>query len=379
MIEQAVAKIQPRIHSANKSPLEDLVPLSTPISAHIDISSVCNYKCSFCFQADLPGMKAANLKRGFMPLDLFKKICEDLNEFPDKVKKIKIGNHGEPTLHPNVVDAVAYARRRGNADIVEMFTNGSKLEPELNRGLVEAGLQRINISLEGLSSERYLQVAGVRQEFSEIVEGVRDLYARKVARGSDLQIYVKIADQAHALNDDSQEVFVLSEAERKYFFDTFANHCDEIFIEKVVPQWSETQLEKQNYVEDTGMYGQKISKWKEACPFVYMYLHFNCDGTVSPCTLDWPRKVVIGNANDQSVFDIWNGDALRELQIAMLNKKRGCINFCKGCSAPMVCVEEDLDPHSDRLVEALDPAGRFKNLRENRWLRSAEQTVKVYR
>jgi radical SAM protein with 4Fe4S-binding SPASM domain len=379
MTDLTNAKIQPRIHSAAKRPLEALVPLDTPMSAHIDISSVCNYKCSFCFQADQAGMKAANLKRGFMPIQLFKKICDDLRDFPDKIKKIKIGNHGEPTLHPNVVDAVAYAQECGNAEIIEMFTNGSKLEPELNYGLVAAGLQRINVSLEGLSDERYLAVAGVRQDFKQIIDGVRDLYAKKQAMKSDLKIYVKIADHAHALKKDSTEVFVLSEKERKYFFDTFQDHCDEIFIEKVVPQWSETQLEKQNEVQDTGMYGQKISAWKEACPFVYMYLHFNCDGTVSPCTLDWPRKVVIGNANDQRVIDIWNGDALRELQIAMLQGHRKCINFCNGCSAPMVCVEENLDPHAEYLVGKLDPTGRYSNAATNQWINNGVSKVEFHR
>jgi radical SAM protein with 4Fe4S-binding SPASM domain len=113
--------------------------------------------------------------------------------------------------------------------------------------------------------------------------------------------------------------------------------------------------------------------------FIYMYLHFNCDGTVSPCTLDWPRKVIVGNVNEQSVMDIWTGDALRELQLAMLNKKRRCIDFCKGCSAPMVCVEEDLDPHSDKLIEILDPNGIYSDLSQNRWLSISEKIVKLHR
>jgi MoaA/NifB/PqqE/SkfB family radical SAM enzyme len=86
-----------------------------------------------------------------MKMELFKKTVDDLKEFPDKIKKIKIGNHGEPTMHPDLPKHVEYARKSGVADIVEIFTNGSKLNPKLNRELVDAGLQRINISLEGLS------------------------------------------------------------------------------------------------------------------------------------------------------------------------------------------------------------------------------------
>jgi hypothetical protein len=84
------AVVQPRIHSAAKVPLEDQVPLDTPFSVHIDVSSVCNYKCSFCFQADAPSMKEVGLKRAFMDVELFKKIVDDLHAFDGKIKKIKI-------------------------------------------------------------------------------------------------------------------------------------------------------------------------------------------------------------------------------------------------------------------------------------------------
>jgi radical SAM protein with 4Fe4S-binding SPASM domain len=357
------AKVQPRIYSAPKLPLEERVPLKTPLSVHIDISSICNFRCSFCFQADNKAMKQVGLKRGKMSLELFKKIVDDLTEFPEKVKKIKIGNHGEPTLHKDLPEMIAYANKMEVAEIIEVFTNGSKLEPGLNQALVDAGLQRINVSVEGLSDERYMQVAGVKQDFSELVEGVKDLYNRK---DDSLVIYVKIADQTSALDKGDNQIFILSEDERQYFYDTFGNICDEIYIEKIVPQWAETQLDKQNDVSETGMYDQKIKRYKETCPFTFMYLHFNCDGTTSPCTLDWPRKVVIGNVNEQSVKEIWTGRSLHNLRVAMLKGQRKDINFCKNCSAPMVCVNEDFDPHADKVLAAIDALDQ--SLDDNEWL-----------
>jgi len=357
------AKVQPRIYSAPKLPLEERVPLKTPLSVHIDISSICNFRCSFCFQADNKAMKQVGLKRGKMSLELFKKIVDDLTEFPEKVKKIKIGNHGEPTLHKDLPEMIAYANKMEVAEIIEVFTNGSKLEPGLNQALIDAGLQRINVSVEGLSDERYMQVAGVKQDFSELVEGVKDLYNRK---DDSLVIYVKIADQTSALDKGDNQIFILSEDERQYFYDTFGNICDEIYIEKIVPQWAETQLDKQNDVSETGMYDQKIKRYKETCPFTFMYLHFNCDGTTSPCTLDWPRKVVIGNVNEQSVKEIWTGRSLHNLRVAMLKGQRKDINFCKNCSAPMVCVNEDFDPHADKVLAAIDALDQ--SLDDNEWL-----------
>jgi len=357
------SKVQPRIYSSKKVPLEGVVPLDTPFSAHIDVCSVCNFKCSFCFQADIEGMKEVGLKLGLMELELFKKIVDDLSEFPQKLKKVKIGNHGEPTLHKLLPTFIKYVRSKDIAKIVEVFTNGSKLGPELNKAIVDGGLQRINISLEGLTGDRYQEVAGVKMDMEKFKENIEDLYNYKNSVNSDLIVYIKIVDNASPLNQEDDRSFTFSKEERDYFFSTYGPISDEIYIESIVPQWSQTQEEKQNIniinngkdIKRTGMYDQKIKNYKEICPFTFMYLHFNWDGTTSPCTLDWPKKVLIGNVKEESANAIWNGKKLAELQLAQLEGKRHKIDFCNDCSAPMVCCDEFLDPHADEIRENMFP------------------------
>ena len=48
----------------------------------------------------------------------------------------------------------------------------------------------------------------------------------------------------------------------------------------------------------------------------------NYDGTVSPCTLDWAKKVVIGDINHQTPQEVWKGEKLAQLQLAQLEGKR---------------------------------------------------------
>ena len=340
------AKLQARVYSAKKVALEDVAPLSTPFSAHIDVCSVCNYKCSFCFQNDRAGMKNAGVVWGRMDYGVFQKIVDDLTEFGEKLKKLKIGNHGEPTLHPRLPEMIGYIRDREIAEIIEVFTNGSKLSPKLNQELVDAGLQRINISVEGLNSDAYKKVAGVTMDFSRFVENVRDLYERR----QQLRIYVKVVNGARVRGGEKSDIINLSEIDRQFFFDTFGGIADEIFVENVVPQWPETE---QNEISDVGMYGQEVKGYKEVCPFPFMYLHFNSDGTVAGCTLDWARKVLIGDATKEKVKDIWNGKKLRDLQSTMLKGKRHEIPFCDSCDAPMVCCNENLDPYKGAILERI--------------------------
>ena len=72
------AIIKPRIHHQKKQKLEDVAPLKTPFSVHIDVCSLCNFRCSFCFQADKLGKKEKNFPHGMMKMDLFKKTVDNL-------------------------------------------------------------------------------------------------------------------------------------------------------------------------------------------------------------------------------------------------------------------------------------------------------------
>ena len=104
-------------------------------------------------------------------------------------------------------------------------------------------------------------------------------------------------------------------------------------IENIVPQWAETD---QNDLTETGMYGQKVGNLKKVCPFPFMYLHINSDGTVAGCTLDWARKVLVGDRKVNDLYEIWNGNGMKELRLQMLKGERDKIPMCDTCNAPKI-------------------------------------------
>jgi radical SAM protein with 4Fe4S-binding SPASM domain len=251
--------------------------------------------------------------------NIFIKIAKDLMQFPKPIKKIKLGLHGEPTLHPYLPSMIYYFKAHKVAEVIEVFTNGSLLNSVLNDNLISAGLDRINISVEGLDAKQYKEMTGAKVYMERFIKNIKHLYDNR----GDCKIYIKTITQ-----------------DKDKFYNMFGDICDEIFVENIVPQWSgigNPELPK------AGMYGQQIKQWKEVCPFPFMYLHYNWDGSVSPCTLDWQKKVIIGDANKESAVEIWNGQKLKDLRIKMLEGKRREIPFCDKCLAPMVCCEEDLD------------------------------------
>lgn len=254
---------------------------------------------------------------GKMSMNLYEKIIDDLCQFPNRIKKVKLGLHGEPLLNLLLPKMIVYLKSRNITDTIELFTNGYLLNqyPQLTK----AGLNRINISIEGLDSKQYKEITGAKVYMSRLINNIKELYKYR----GKCKIYIKTITQ-----------------DKERFFNMFGNICDEIFVENIVPQWSgigDPELPK------VGMYGQPIKEWKEVCPFPFMYLHYNWNGSVSPCTLDWQREVIIGDANKESAVEIWNGDKIRKLREMMLQGRRREIPFCDKCFAPMVCCEENLD------------------------------------
>ena len=264
-----------------------------------------------------------------MTLELFKKIADELTLFPEDIKKVKIGLHGEPTLHPGLSEMIKYLKRTNCVNVIELFTNGVLLNKHLSWDLIDSGLDRINVSIEALDAKGYKEMTGTKVYMGRLLENLKYLYN---IRG-DCIIHIKTTGQT----------------DKERFYDMFGDIADEVFVENIVPQWAD--IERGELKE--GMFGQKVKDWKEVCPFVFMYLHFNYDGIVSPCTLDWAREVVIGDATKETPQQIWNGSKLKNLQIAMLEGKRNLINYCDKCLAPMVCVEEDLDKDAKQLLERI--------------------------
>ena len=108
--------------------------------------------------------------------------------------------------------------------------------------LVEAGLDRIVISIEGVTSERYWDVARVRFDFAAFVENLKHLYS---IRGN-LKIHIKTVAQH----------LDYASGEDQIFLDTFGPLSDGIFIENTVESWPSFEV-KDAVADDIDAYGRE--------------------------------------------------------------------------------------------------------------------------
>ncbi|MGD9731209.1 MAG: radical SAM/SPASM domain-containing protein [Desulfamplus sp.] len=329
------AVIKPRIDLENRTKLETVIPLSTPFIINIDPSDICNFQCKFCPTGNKSLMKKTHGRNhGIMDFQLYKKIVDDISEFEKPIKVLRLYKDGEPFLNPKLAEMIEYAKSKKCIDRIDTTTNAVLLNPKTNIEIVEAGLDRINISIEGINTQQYWEFSKYKVDFYKLVDNIRHLYENK----KQCEIIIKI-------NGD-----ILSEEDKKKFYEIFGDIADGVYIEHIMSCWPEFELKDVKVNQEYGIYGQKI-KEVIVCPYIFYSFSINSDGSASACFLDWARKLIIGDAKQQTVKDIWNGEALREFQRMFLMKKRKNHIICGNCGQMSHGQPDDIDDYAEILLE----------------------------
>ena len=121
------------------------------VKLYVEPTTVCNLACRTCVR------NTWDEPVGHMPLDLYRALLDQARAMPD-LHTLSFGGIGEPLAHPHLPDMVAQAKAQGLA--VEIVTNGTLLDAALARALVEAGLDRLWVSIDGVTPASYGDVRG---------------------------------------------------------------------------------------------------------------------------------------------------------------------------------------------------------------------------
>lgn len=335
------AEIKPRINIENRTKLQDVIPLDTPFVLFVDPSSICNFKCKFCPTGHPELIKNTERKQTLMDFNLYKKIINDLMEFDKPLKVLRLYKEGEPLLNHYFSNMVREAKLNNIAEYIDTTTNGYLLNPSTSKSILDAGINRINISVNGLNDKQFLEFTGKPINFTYYRNNIIDLYKLKEENGYKCEICIKIVGDS--LTDD----------EKHMFFKLFGNCSDRIFIENMAPCWSGFDIKQHLNVSITrGIYNNELTD-VNVCPYIFYSTTINSDGTVSLCFLDWEHKLIIGDIKTQTLKEIWNGDTLFQYHVNNLSGKRKEISVCKDCGQLTHCLPDDIDPYVDIISKRL--------------------------
>jgi MoaA/NifB/PqqE/SkfB family radical SAM enzyme len=108
-----------------------------PLLAQVVVTRRCNLKCAYCNEFDRVSQP--------VPLQRLRQTVDHLAALGTRAVAF---TGGEPTLHPDLVALVRHTADR--IAKVSMSSNGYKLTPDLVDALSDAGLGRMQISLDGI-------------------------------------------------------------------------------------------------------------------------------------------------------------------------------------------------------------------------------------
>ena len=278
--------------------------LDFPDHVDIEVSSVCNLRCPMCYT--LTGEFDELVKKKFMDLKLFKRLVDECAD--EGVYSIRLSLRGEAFLHKNVVEMIQYAKDKGIKE-VSSLTNLYSLKPETFEDAMNAGLSWLTISFDGLG-KMYESVRSPAK-FKEMYERIKE-FKRIKDRHNSIKPVIQIQTLWPAIKDDPIA-----------YYNAFNPFVDSIASNPLIDYLH-------NDEEDTIEYEDNFT-----CPVLFQRLVVGSDGKVLLCSNDEMGKYIIGDANNETLKQIWHGKKLnraRKMHIEHRGYKQ--IPCCKECYLP---------------------------------------------
>lgn len=272
----------------------DRVPV-LPDIVQIESTNICNAKCVFCPRDDM------DRQQGVMDMALFQKVADECAALG--IGHVRMHNYGEAFVDRRLVEKVAYAKQKGIPE-VGLISNGSLITEDAARGMVEAGLDAINISVDAAGKDVF-EATRVGLKYDKVIANVERLLRVRSELGKRRpKLILSFVRQNNS-------------AEEKSFIEHWSARADKIHITDL-HNWAGTL----NSTSDV------------TYPCYRPWLTFTVlwDGRVSLCCADFDGKEILGDLRTHSIQEIWNNDRYREVRRAHLD--HGGPAICQSCDLP---------------------------------------------
>ena len=271
-----------------------------PPCVQIEPVSICNFKCVFCYQADRTFSNKDSGYMGYMNLNLFKKIIDELE---GKVESITLASRGEPTLHKQIGEMLEYMK--GKFLAVKINSNASLFTDKMIHTILSSDVQTMAFSIDAADKELYEKLR-VNGKFERTLKNVKRFNEIRKSDYPDSRLVTRISGVKVNQNQN---------------------------VDEMVKKWSSfaDMVAFTNYIPWESSYENEISGVQTPCTELWRRLFIWWDGKVNPCDYDYKSTLSKWNANNMSVNQIWNSKYYNFLRDVHLKNKRSEIEPCKRC------------------------------------------------
>lgn len=300
----------------DRQELHCILPLSTPLLLEFHPTHICNFRCNYCIQSSEKGFAGGKpFQREHMKWEVFELLVNQLKAFPEQIKMVSCAGMGEPLMHPRIVDMVRLFKQSGAVKKVQIITNASLLTHDLARSLLDAGLDQLKVSLQGIDTEMYQKVAKSKVDWNTIYDSIRHFSEIK----GDCKLSVKIGDSA------------LRDGEETRFYDLFGDICDAVGIEHIYNMWSVNGVNVADSLKDSSqtVWGLEPREIR-VCRQRFTTFDVLPDGTF--CLGGCHRRFGFEhNIQEVPVAEQWNSSGANKVRCDMLVNGRQGDALCRIC------------------------------------------------
>jgi hypothetical protein len=271
-----------------------------PPSVQIEPTSICNYRCVMCYQADKSFSRKSEGFMGHMSLDRFRAAVDEID---GHVEAVTLASRGEPTLNPALGDMLRYSEGRFLG--LKLNTNASMLNERTAHTLLSSDLQTLVFSIDAAEPRLYEKIR-VNGNFDTVRRNIEAFSELKAREYGDSPLIIRISGVR--LNDQQS----IEGMERFW-----GSHADMVAFTNYNP-WQSSYDNPENDITDP-------------CSELWRRMFLWWDGKVNPCDYDYKSHLSKWAFPERSLSDIWLSDFYEELRADHLAARRSEREPCRRC------------------------------------------------
>jgi len=287
-----------------------------PFFISLEPAAVCGLACPQC----PTGAGDISREQPYLDVRTFQAIVD---EIAGTTAILSLYNQGEPLMHRSFTEMVRYASERRIYTVTS--TNGQLLTKALCRRLVEAGLDRIIVSLDGTDQESY---ARYRRggDLGKAVRGIRWLSGARQSGRKPM-----IIAQFLVFRHNQEQVPEMKKFGYSLGADRVRIKTAQIVYPDEAGHWLPDQAKYSRYRRnDRGRWTLGI-QLPNRCKRLWQATVITTDGIVVPCCFDKLAEYPMGDLHSGSLRKIWKNQDYNDFRAKVL-RQREKIAICLNCT-----------------------------------------------
>lgn len=289
-----------------------------PYALSIEPTTACNLACPECPS----GLKQFSRPTGKLDLEFHKKMLESVGE---QVFYVNYYFQGEPFLHPQFLEIIKEAKQ--HKIYTATSTNAHFIDREKAEEIVHSGLNRLIISIDGLTQKTYENYR-INGKLEKVIEATKHLVdAKKMLKSTTPHLifqFLVVKQNEH----EAKEVFTLA---NELQVDEVRLKSAQLYDYQNGNPLIPDNEEYSRYIRTKK--GTYVLKYKTGnhCWRMWSSSVLTWDGKVVPCCFDKDAQHVLGSVADSTFKNIWKNNQYQSFRTAVLTNRK-TIDICQNCS-----------------------------------------------